>query len=181
MKYAVVVIDMINDFVSGILAVDRATDLVSKIKHLLTYARTHNISIIYVNDSHFPNDREFKIWGKHAMAGTVGSQVVDELKSQSDDIILEKMRYSAFFGTSLDNILRELNISTLIITGIVTNICIQHTVADAFFRGYNVIIPQDCVEAFTEAEQKEGLEYMKRMYGSKIVTLEEELKLLGDV
>jgi nicotinamidase-related amidase len=91
------------------------------------------------------------------------------------------MRYSAFFGTSLDNILRELKATSLVITGIVTNICIQHTVAGAFFRGYEVTIPQDCVEAFTEAEQKEGLEYIKRMYGSNIVTLEEGLKLLGDV
>jgi len=181
MTYAVVVVDMINDFVKGILTVGRAKDLIPRISHLLTYARAHNIPIIYVNDSHLPNDREFKIWGGHAIAGTAGSQVVEDLKPLPNDIVLQKMRYSAFFGTSLDNILRELKATSLVITGIVTNICIQHTVAGAFFRGYEVTIPQDCVEAFTEAEQKEGLEYIKRMYGSNIVTLEEGLKLLGDV
>jgi len=180
MKYAIVIVDMINEFIDGILKIGRAKELIPKIKSIITYARAHNIPVIYVSDSHLPEDTEFKVWGPHAITGSIGSQVIDELKPQPNDIVLCKTKYSAFFGTSLDNVLRELGISTLIVTGVATNICIQHTVADAFFRGYDVIVPQDCVDAFTDVDQKAGLDYMKKIYGSKIVTFDEVLKILGE-
>jgi nicotinamidase-related amidase len=56
----------------------------------------------------------------------------------------------------------------LIITGLHTNICDRHTCYDAFVRGFDIIVPEDGVEAFTEEEHSSGLEYMKRIYGAKI-------------
>jgi nicotinamidase-related amidase len=57
---------------------------------------------------------------------------------------------------------------TLIITGLHTNICDRHTCYDAFVRGFDIIVPEDGVEAFTEEEHKSGLDYMKRIYGARI-------------
>ena len=173
-KTALVVIDMINDFVTGIFKNERAEKIIPNVKQLLNFARENKIPVVYVNDAHLPNiDIEFDVWGQHAVAGTWGAQVVDELKPEKDDFVLQKRRYSAFQGTDLDQLLRELKVDTLILTGVVTDICIQHTAADAFFRGYKIIVPEDCVEAINEQTQKAALDYLKRVYGSKITRAKE--------
>lgn len=176
-KTAVVVIDMINDFVTGVFKNKRAEMIIPNVKQLLNFARENKIPVVYVNDAHLPNvDVEFDVWPQHAVAGTLGAQVVDELKPEKSDFVLEKRRYSAFYGTSLDQLLRELKVDTLILTGVVTDICIQHTAADAFFRGYKIIVPEDCVEAINEQTQKAALDYLKRVYGSKIARADKIMK-----
>jgi len=67
-------------------------------------------------------------------------------------------------------LLRSLNVKTVIITGLHTNICDRHTAADAYFRGYKIKVPEDCVDSFTEQDHIEGLEYLKRIYGAEITT-----------
>ncbi len=168
-KTAVVVVDMINDFVTGVFKNKRAEKIVPNVKRLLNFARENKMPVVYVNDAHLPNvDTEFDVWGQHAIAGTWGAQVIDELKPNKSDFVLQKRRYSAFQGTGLDQLLRDLKVDALILTGVVTDICIQHTAADAFFKGYKVIVPEDCVEAINEQTQKAALDYLKRVYGSKI-------------
>jgi len=73
----------------------------------------------------------------------------------------------------LDQMLRELKVDTIILTGIVTDICIQHTAADAFFRGYKIIVPKDCVEAVDAATQEAAVKYMKKAYGPEITSSKE--------
>jgi nicotinamidase-related amidase len=58
----------------------------------------------------------------------------------------------------------------LVLTGLVTNICIQHTAADAFFRGYRILVPRDCVEATSDETQEASLSYMVEMYGVEVTT-----------
>lgn len=176
-KTAVVVIDMINDFVTGVFKNERAEKIIPNVEQLLNFAREKKISVVYVNDAHLPNvDTEFDVWPQHAVAGTWGAQIVDELKPEKVDFVLQKRRYSAFQGTGLDQLLRELKVDTLILTGVVTDICIQHTAADAFFRGYKIIVPKDCVEAINEQTQKAALDYLKRVYGSEITIADEIMK-----
>ncbi len=107
------------------------------------------------------------------MIGTKGAEVIEELKPAGGDYVLQKRRYSAFFGTHLDLLLRELKVDTLVLVGLVTNVCIQNTAADAFFRAYGVIVPEDCVGALSEEAQKSGIEYMKTIYGSEITNVED--------
>ena len=176
-KTAVVITDMINDFVTGIFKNERAEKIIPNVKQLLNFARENKIPVVYVNDAHMPNvDVEFDVWHQHAVAGSWGAQVVDELKPEKSDFVIQKRRYSAFQGTGLDQLLRELKVDTLILTGVVTDICIQHTAADAFFRGYKIIIPEDCVEAINEQTQKAALDYLKRVYGCEITRVNEIMK-----
>mgnify|MGYP000663306399 CR=1 FL=1 len=77
-------------------------------------------------------------------------------------------------------LLRELGVDTVILTGLHTNICVKHTAADAFYRGYNIVVPEDCVTTFTEEDHRWGLEYMRKVYGARIVKLEELLKELKE-
>ncbi len=177
MKPAVIVIDMINDFVTGVFKSDRAAKTIPNIKALLNYARKQKAPVIYTTDAHLPNiDPEFDLWGLHAVAGSRGAEIVDELKPKKGDFHIQKRKYSAFQGTGLDQLLRDLKVDTVILTGVVTDICIQHTAADAFFRGYKIIVPRDCVEAVDQPTQDASIKFMKKAYGPEITTSKQLMK-----
>ncbi|MEM0454061.1 MAG: isochorismatase family cysteine hydrolase [Sulfolobales archaeon] len=179
-KYCILVIDMLKDFIYGNLKCERAQHVIPNLKKIIETARSLGIPIIYVNDSHLLDiDHEFRLWGKHAVKGSEDASVVDELKPGEKDFIIEKRRYSGFFETGLDLLLRELDADTLVLTGIHTHVCVLHTAADAFFRGYNLIIITDAVQAFTEEDHLWGLKYMERIYGARLMTTIEFLKLIN--
>lgn len=173
-KAAVLVIDMLNDFVHGALKVDRAQRIIPNIRKLVEHARSRKIPVIYTNDSHIKGvDGEFRLWPEHAVEGTWGAEVIEELKPTEADYVVKKRRYSAFYSTHLDLLLRELDVDTLILTGLVTDVCVQHTAADAFFRGYHIIVPEDCVDSLSEERHRAALEYMKNIYGCEITKTED--------
>jgi len=165
---AVIVIDMLNDFVTGELKCERAQKIISNIKRLVESARRKGVPVIYSNDAHLQTDFELGKWGKHAMKGTKEAEVIPELKPEKKDYVLEKRVYSGFFETELDSLLRNLKVDTLVLTGLHTNICVRHTAADAFFRGYKLKVPRDATDAFTEKDYKEGLQYLKEVYNAEI-------------
>jgi nicotinamidase-related amidase len=172
-RFAILVIDMLNDFVHGKLKCERAMRIIPNIKHLLDGARQQCIPIFYCTDEHLPFDTyELKLWGPHAMKGTEGAKIIDELRPSDKDYIIPKRTYSAFVGTDLDKLLKVAyngrGADTLIITGLLTNICDMHAAYDAFVRGYDVIVAEDGVDTFTEEEHRYSLEYMKRIYGAKV-------------
>lgn len=81
-KYAILVVDMLNDFVTGALKCDRGLAIVPKTAELLNGAREKNIPVIFCNDAHLKGiDHELKLWGDHAIAGTEGAKVIPELDS----------------------------------------------------------------------------------------------------
>jgi len=163
---ALIVIDMLNDFVTGSLKCERAQRIIPNIRRLIEAARRKGLPVIYANDSHLEGDFELGRWGPHAMAGTEGAQVIPELAPAPGDIVIEKHVYSGFFETPLDTILRSRGVDTVILTGLHTHLCVRHTAADAFFRGYEIVIPEDGVDSFTEADHKAGIEYLKEYYGA---------------
>lgn len=183
MKVAIIVIDMLNDFVKekGVLKCDRAKKIIPNIRRLVGLSRLKKIPVIYANDTHTSFDKELEIWGPHAIAGTWGARVINELKTMKGDFIVEKRRYSAFYGTALDLLLRELEVSTVILTGVYTDICVQHTAADAYFRAYKIIVPIDCVEAATEKDHLRGIDFMKKFYTVEAAKLDELIKRFLEV
>lgn len=170
-RSAVVVIDMLNDFVTGSLKCEDAARITPNIKALTEKARKRGAAVIYANDCHTPQiDAEFRVWEPHAVKGTEGAKVVEALKPQRGDYVVEKKRYSSFYETGLDDLLRELKVDTVVLTGLHTNCCVQHTASDAFFRGYRIKIPEDCVGAFTAEDHKAGLKYLKTFYKAELTT-----------
>jgi len=183
-RYAILVNDMLNDFIQGKLKCDRAAVIIPKIKLLLEKARQKDIPIFYCNDEHLPNDTyELRLWGPHAMKDTDGAKVIDELRPSANDYIVPKRRYSSFDGTSLDSSLEGTyngkGVDTIVMTGVHTHICVKHTVYDAFVRGYNVIVAEDGVEAFTGDDHVAGLKYMKQNYGARIKKVSDILKSIS--
>lgn len=180
---AVIVIDMLNDFVTGELKTERATRIIPPLRRLVDAARAKGVPVVYSNDAHYPMDVEVTHkWGGHAIKGTPGAEVIPELAPNEKDFIVEKRTYSGFYETGLDPLLRSLykeqGVKTVILGGLHTNMCVRHTSADAFFRGYKVIIAQEGVEAFTGEAQEEGLKYLKDVYNAEIKTVDEIIREL---
>ena len=173
-KTAIVVVDMLNDFVTGSLKCDRGLAIVKPLSKLLDSAREHKIPVIFSNDAHIKGiDRELKLWGDHAIAGTKGAEVIPELKLQEGDYVVPKRRYSGFFQTDLDILLRELGVENIIVTGLHTHMCVRHTSADAYMLGYNVIVCTDGTNSFTKEDYEYGLKYLHDVYGAEEYTSEE--------
>lgn len=168
--YALIIADMLNDFVyeGAPLEVPSARVIINNIRREIQKARKKQIPIIYCCDAHKKEDPEFELWPSHAVKGTEGSRVIEQLKPQKEDYVIEKASYSCFYKTSLDKLLKQLNRTHLIITGVVTNICILYTAAEAYMRGYKVIIPQNCVAALTQKEHQFALQQMKRVLHAEI-------------
>lgn len=173
-KSAVVVVDMQNDFVrkEGKLYVPDAESTISPIKQLITKARDSGAHVIYTQDWHLKDDPEFKIWGEHAVAGSWGAEIVDELKPEKDDYVVKKLRYDAFFGTSLDYYLQVKGIDTLVVTGTVANICVLHTAGSAALRWYNIVVPTDGISAITEFDYYATLRQVDFLYKGKITSIQ---------
>lgn len=147
---------------------------------LTTAARAAGVPVIFANDAHLPGiDRELELWGPHGIAGTPAAQTSPQLEQQEGDYVVEKRRYSAFFQTGLRLLLDELGVRTLICCGMDTNICVRHTIADAYFNNFRTIVVGDATATFLVGNQEEGLDYIKTCYASKIVSTDEALEVLG--
>jgi len=175
---AVIIIDMLNDFVTGGLRTERAVRIIQPLRKLVEAARKCGVPVIYSNDAHYPGDHEVvHKWGGHAMKGTPGAEVIPELQPREKDFVVEKRTYSGFYETGLDSLLRGLyggeGVKTVVLGGLHTNICVRHTSAGAFFRGYRIVIAEDGVEAFTEEVHREGLKYLKDVYNAEVKMVDE--------
>lgn len=167
-RYAVLVVDMLEDFIYGVLKCERMVPKIPNVAAVLEAARANGVPVVYCNDSHKASDFELNRWEAHAMRGTKGSQVIPELAPKKSDLIVQKSTYSSFQGTELDDVLRSLyggrGANTLVIAGVTTDCCVRHTAADAFFRRYEVEVVEDGVEAFSEAQHQVGLQYIRYWY-----------------
>jgi nicotinamidase-related amidase len=170
-KSAVLVMDMLYDFFYGNLKCERCKKIIPHVKKLISLARKNKIPVIYVCDTHRKNDPEFKKWPPHAIEGTKGGKILSDLKPKEFDFLVRKRRYGGFWHTDLDLLLRELGIKHLIISGVLADICIQHTAAEAFFLGYKITIPKETTEALSDEAREWAFKYMEYLYGAKIVSL----------
>ncbi|MFW9846033.1 MAG: cysteine hydrolase family protein [Candidatus Thorarchaeota archaeon] len=173
-KTALVIIDMLVDFVEeeGSLVVPGAKKLVPRQREILNRARSNGITVLYLVDNHLPNDDEFKVWPKHSVAGTRGAEVIDELKPEVGEKVIPKRRYSGFFGTDLDLTLREIGIENVILMGVLTDICVMYTSADAAARGYSVYVVSDATGSTVEENHNFALNHMKSIHHTTLVTAE---------
>ena len=159
---AIVIVDMLNEFCKpgGAMVLPGYERLVPPQRALIKAGRDLGCPIAFVVDTHRANVREDREWLKrtpHCIEGTWGAQVIEDLEPKPGDIYLVKRRYSAFFNTDLDVTLKDLKVDTLIVCGVVTNICVRSTVHDAFFLGYTAIVPSDAVAATGPREQESSL------------------------
>jgi ureidoacrylate peracid hydrolase len=175
-KTALLVIDILNDFFEegGAMVLPGGKKLYQTIGKMTDAARAKKIPVFWLNQSLREDDSLFNTRTPHCIVDSWGAQVVDAIPVSPDDIQVPKRRYSGFFQTSLDLHLRERKIEHVIVTGVVTNICVRSTVNDAFFLGYDVTVPRECVEATSPEHQETHLYDIDTHYGS-VVSLEDVL------
>jgi len=147
-----------------------ARQIIPNIQRLLDEELNQDSRIFFICDRHDPDDLEFRMFPPHCIAGTAEAEVIPELAGYPAEIIPKK-RYSGFFATELEEKLKKLKPDKLIICGVLTNICVLHTTADARNRDHEVEIPVDCVASPDEAAHRFALEHMDKVLGARLVTL----------
>ncbi len=170
---ALIVVDMLKDFVDGELANPRAQRIVEPLKRLLAHAREDGWVVVFSNDAHKPDDPELKVWGEHAMEGTPGAAVIDELRPREGELISPKRTYGAFDETGLAEQLKEKGVDEVVITGQHTHICVRHSSYGALRHGFDVTVPRDAVCAFEGVDEDDALDYLKMAYAANVTTVDE--------
>lgn len=168
---ALVVVDMQNDFVdpAGALCVAAAAATVPAIERLRDFARASGMLVVYTQDWHADDDPEFAIWGRHAVGGTWGAEIVPRLAPGPRDLVVRKTRYDGFYDTPLEHELRRRGVDTLVMTGTVSNICVLHTAGSAALRWFRVIVPVDAISALTAFDQRAALRQIAFLYRGRLV------------
>lgn len=171
MAKALLVIDMLNDFLekNGSLYIGDSGQLIQNVASRIREYRSTGNPIIYLMDSHTPQDAEFKMFPPHCLTGQLGADVIEALSPEKGDFLICKRRYSSFFGTDLDLTLRELGITQLELAGVCTQICILYTAADARMLNYDVEVHKDCTASFDAAAHEFALKEMKSTLGVSVL------------
>ena len=154
--------------------------LVSKAVQVTRAPRSAGLPVLFLCDQHIPGvDRELELWGEHGVKGKAHPHPALEPGSGTRDFVIPKRRYSGFFQTDLDLTLRELGVKTVIAVGEDTNICVLHTLADAWNLGYDSVVVSDATRTFLVGTQDGALEHMQRCFGTKVATTDQVLAALG--
>jgi len=205
-KTAIMLIDMLNTFVwkAGFFDsygydISKCQEILAPIKKIINSARSKGVKVIYIASSYSPDfqdagTRNSPNWYKNAdfyflrehpewhdkflIRGTWGAEIVDELKPQQGDIIIEKQRYSAFVGTNLDDTLKAYNIRYIVFTGIATNVCVESTVRNAFFLDYFPILISDAVAPAGPLFLQEATEFNVKMHFGWVTSTENLMSVL---
>jgi len=181
MKPALIVIDMLNDF-----WVDRDSArreaMVAAINDLVATMRVHSHPVIWVRQEFEPDLSDaFEEMRKKqihvTIKGTDGCQLLSGLAVTASDPIVVKKRYSAFFGTGLDELLDRLEPDSLILAGINTHACIRTTAIDAYQRDWSVILALDCIDSYDRQHHEMSLRYMRDKIAS-VMSNEEIRRML---
>jgi nicotinamidase-related amidase len=161
---ALIVVDMLNDFLATWPQASKQR-LIASTNSLIAMMRRHDRPIIWVRQEFQPDlsDALPEMRAKDiriTIQGTPGCQVVSDFAIEQSDTVVIKKRYSAFFGTTLDQVLADLDPDGLILAGINTHACIRATAIDAYQRDWDVIVAADCVDSYDREHHDMSLRYM---------------------
>ena len=185
-KPALLIIDMQNDFAleGAPLAVRQATQVVPNIRSVLELFRKRKLPVFHVVRVHRKDGSDVEIFRQDrfrqapfAVEGTKGAAIIDALAPQPEEYVIPKIRMSAFIGTELDLMLRNIGVSDVVVTGIQTPNCIRTTVFDALAYNYPVVVVRDAIGAQSDEIHESNLRDMANI-GARIVTAAELSALL---
>lgn len=168
---ALLIIDMFNDYrhEDGDELAANVADILDPLHRLLTSARAHEgVDVVYVNDNH----EDFSVGGEGIVDAALSGrhpELVKPLVPADGSTFLTKVRHSVFYATALDYLLRQRGVTTLILTGQVTEQCILYSALDGYLRHYDVIVPPDAVAHIDPELGHAALKMMQRNMSAEIV------------
>ncbi len=186
-KPALLIIDMQNDFVleDAPLRVAQARVVIPKIRKLLDWFRAKKLPIFHVVRVHRADGSDVEIIRQElfrtrpfAVEGTHGAAVVDGLAPRAGEYVIPKIRMSAFIGTEIDLMLRNLGVTEVVVTGIQTPNCIRTTVFDAIAYNYPVVAVSDAIGAQDDAIHESNLHDMATI-GVRVMKAREFITVNG--
>ncbi|MBU0988478.1 MAG: cysteine hydrolase [Proteobacteria bacterium] len=170
-KKALIIVDMLNDFVdkNGVLYCgDTVLPIIPFIKERLRAFRDQGDVVIYLQDSHDSDDKEFERFPRHSIAGTWGSEVIPELVPLPGEAVIPKKRFSGFFGTGLENLLASAGVAQVEVVGVCTSISVMDTVGGLANRDYKATVPVQGVADFNPEFHQFSLNRMREIYGADV-------------
>lgn len=146
---ALLIIDLQTDFVAGSLPVVGAAEVLAREKRVLAAARQIRLPVIHTQEVHRKEKVDFgrELDGAepaHCLENWPGTGFHPELAPLDGEFIVTKRRYSGFFATDLEILLKGLHIETVILMGALTNVCVHYTALDAHQRDYYFHVLEDC-------------------------------------
>jgi len=176
---ALIVVDMQNIWVHprGARYLSMSEDIVPKIQELLRFCHSKRVPVFYL---HTTKRRDLADVGIFAdikpqthdaddewsnFEGTIGAEFYEPVKPGADDVTVKKFRYSGFYGTQLENLLRAMGRDTIAITGVATNVCCDSTARDGAMRDFKVLFLSDCNASFSREEQEATLNNFDKHFG----------------
>ncbi len=171
-KVGLIVADMLNDFIDpqGALYVGQAgRDIIPFIAKKIEETRAGGGVVVFACDAHVLDDREFQYFGRHAVKGTWGAEIIPQFEVKPGDYKVEKTRYSCFSRTNLEEILRKEQVEQVAVVGVCTSICVMETVKELFDRDLPAVVYREGVADFDPEAHAFALKHMERVMGAKIV------------
>ena len=165
-KKALLVIDLLQDFFKeGVLA-EKRKKLTTSVNELVDTAHANNVPVIWIRQEYNSDLSDAPLYNKKhnkpiTIKETAGCQLLPELHYKKEDHEVVKKRYSAFFKTNLESLLEQLDVDTLIITGINSMTCVRTTSIDAYQRDYDVILALDCVDSYDIEQHENSIKYLQ--------------------
>ena len=153
---------------------------------ILAAARSAGIPPIFIQEVHKRTLVDFGreldgVEGVHCLEGEEATELADGLEPTADEYLIRKRRYSAFFATELDLILRSYGVQTLVLLGTLTDVCVHYTFADAHQHDYYCRVVTDCVGGSSLKAHEASLEAMRYLQRDCLVTSDEVLGTFGQV
>lgn len=172
-KTALIIIDMVRDFTDpeGLVYYPQNREILPNIRKVLDICREKDILIVFLRHQNRKGkpDKKAASMRPNCIEGTFGVEIDPMLPVDvKKDYVISKRRYSGFFATDLDLVLRENEIRNLIITGTKTNCCIRATVTDAFYLDYEPYVIKECVATNSALANRVHLEEIEKYFGSVI-------------
>jgi nicotinamidase-related amidase len=192
-RTALVVVDMQRGFLDPgeTMEVPPAREIVPVIQRLLGVFRAKRLPVVFtefvygesvpvligsLHPEHRPappgSPRGFGLPSSSCLEGTASAETVPDLAPRPGEIVVRKRGYDAFFGTPLDDGLRARNVTSLVVTGTMTDICVLATVTAALHRQYRVTLVEDGVATLWPEIQRATLDIIGRAYG-RVATAKE--------
>ena len=189
-KTALIIVDMVRDFTDpeGLVFYPENQKILPRIKKVLDESRKHELLIVFLQhcnrkDKVDKNNVEFEptlLSSEPIAVGTFGIEIDPMLEvDEKKDYVIRKRRYSGFFGTDLDLVLRENEVENVVVVGTKTNCCIRATVTDAFYLNYNPYVIRECVATNSETVNEVHLTDIDKYLG-KVIDMNTFSKMLEE-
>jgi biuret amidohydrolase len=190
-RAALIVIDMQQGYYqpfeqAGIPLMPGFAEQVEGVVRVVDACRAAGVPVVFSQEIH---RRDLVDFGReldgdesiHCLEGDPGTELVEELRPREGDYLISKRRYSCFFGTDLEILLRGLNVQTLLLVGGLTDVCVHYTFADAHQWNYHVRVLEDCVLGSTAERHDASLSAMEYLQHGARQTSRRVLAALGQL